>query len=92
MPKVTYLPDERTVEAAQGESLHDVCDREILGIPFSCKNGVCGTCIVKVVKGAEHLGERNERERNTLEMFDAGPEHRLSCQCHVHGDVELDQP
>ncbi len=92
MPKVTSLSDERTVDATMGEPLKEVCDREILGVPFSCRNGVCGTCTIKITKGKENLNPKQANERETLAMLGAAEEHRLACQCMVQGDVEFDSP
>ncbi len=92
MHTVHVKQENRTVPANEDETLEQVADRENIGIPFGCKNGICGTCIIKIDRGMEHLSPKEPKERNTLEMFGAGEEHRLACQCHVHGDVDINEP
>jgi ferredoxin len=90
MPTVIMKSDNKTVQCEPGTPLIDVCKRENASVPFSCQNGVCGTCIIKVNSGLENLSPIEEKEKNTLQMFGAGPEHRLACQCKVNGDVEFE--
>jgi ferredoxin len=90
MPNVTFKSDNKTEQAQQGEPLMNVADRTKASIPFGCRNGICGTCIMKVNKGMENLSAPEEKEKNTLQMFGAGPQNRLTCQCKVNGDVEIE--
>lgn len=93
MARVDLRMDEMIVEVADGSKMIDVCKNNGSSVPFGCANGVCGTCITKIVSGNENLSSLGSREQQTLEMFGAGDgEHRLLCQCTVHGDVILDNP
>ena len=64
-----------------GERIDAVC--EDAGIPFSCNSGVCGTCQIEILEGAENLGELNEEE-SELGM---DRNNRLSCQCAIKGGM-----
>ncbi|WP_235012162.1 2Fe-2S iron-sulfur cluster binding domain-containing protein [Caballeronia catudaia] len=57
-------------------------------IPFGCRSGACGACIIEVVSGAEALGARAPSERDFLASlgFDGG-QFRLACQCRLMGDA-----
>lgn len=94
MAKVEFVGDEIVSEVEEGSKLVDVAKESGSSLPFGCTNGVCGTCICKVVGGKENLSEMQPvPERQTLEMFGAlDGEHRLACQCIVNGDVQLDNP
>ncbi len=93
MAKVRFEMDGIEYDAADGAKLVDVCRDAGSSIPFGCTNGICGTCIVSVKNGSENLSPKDAEEGHTLEMFGAEePEHRLACQCVVHGDVDLDNP
>ena len=72
-------------EVTDGGKLIDAA--EAMGIPFSCKDGVCGTCLVHVESGRENLSEINEAEK----AFGLdGTAERLTCQCTLKsGEVEL---
>jgi ferredoxin len=90
MPNVTFKSDNKTVQANQGQPLIEVATSNNSSIPFGCKNGICGTCLIKVNKGMENLSPPEDKEKNTLAMFGAGPQNRLTCQCKVNGDVEIE--
>ncbi len=64
-----------------GDRIDSVC--EDAGIPFSCNSGVCGTCQIEILEGADNLGELNEEE-NELGM---DRNNRLSCQCMISGGM-----
>ncbi|MFW6231290.1 MAG: 2Fe-2S iron-sulfur cluster-binding protein [Nanoarchaeota archaeon] len=60
---------------------------EKLGVPFSCRQGICGTCEVDVVEGMENLEPKNEKENNMKLPDDA----RLCCQAKIkNGKVKID--
>ncbi len=57
-----------------------------LGVPFGCEHGVCGTCQIDILSGAENLNALNEPE----EDMGRDREHRLACQCKIlKGNVEI---
>ncbi len=64
-------------ELPDGACLAETCERA--GIPFSCNSGVCGTCQIEILEGADCLDEPNQEE------LDLGMDrnHRLSCQCKI---------
>jgi len=64
-------------EVEDGSRIDAICEQA--GIPFSCNSGVCGTCQIEVLEGADNLGELNQEE-NDLGM---DRNHRLGCQCSV---------
>ncbi len=60
---------------------------EQLGVPFSCTEGKCGTCLSKVTKGAENLTPLNETE----EIYGVDEGERLLCQAQIKsGRVEIE--
>ncbi len=82
MATVRFEGDERQVP--DGQKVFDACDE--LGMPFGCTDGVCGTCICRVVEGMENLAPKNDKE---VDMdLDAGQ--RLACQAVIlRGTVEF---
>jgi len=60
-------------------------------IEYLCMAGSCGTCRVRVLDGAQHLGPRTASEDVRLPD---DPQLRLSCQAVVlgSGDVRVMQP
>ena len=92
MPKVNFKSDGKEVEVPAGTPLVQVAEDNGASIAFSCKAGVCVSCLTNVNKGLENLGEKSENEKATLEGFGAKPNQRLACQCTVNGDVEIENP
>lgn len=90
MAKVTFVEDNIAVEVEPNTELRDVCQQNDMTLPFGCENGVCGTCLVSIKEGAEHLTEKTDQEKETLEVLLAYEDQRLACQCKVTGDVTFD--
>lgn len=59
-------------------------------IPFGCKAGACGSCIIEVLDGLANLSTKEADEAAFLEMLGfSGKEFRLACQCRLNGAVTL---
>jgi adenylate cyclase len=76
------------------------CERETALLAASTTAGVplahmcggharCGTCLVTVVAGAEHLSEMGTAETKVLAALKAKPDQRLACQTWARGDVTV---
>ncbi len=76
------------------------CERETALLAASVSAGVqlnhrcggharCGTCLVTVVEGAEHLSEKGAAEARVLQALRATPDQRLACQTWANGDVSV---
>jgi ferredoxin len=71
-------------EVSDGACLDAICEQA--GIPFSCNSGVCGTCQIEILEGAENLEDLN-REESELGM---DTHNRLGCQCRIRsGTVKI---
>lgn len=92
MPKITFKSDGKTAEVPAGTSLTQAAEDAGASIPFSCKAGVCVSCLINVNKGMENLTPPTENEKATLEGFGAKPNQRLACQVVVNGDCEIENP
>ncbi len=74
----------------EGENLLDGALERGVELEYSCKQGKCDSCTVRVVKGGENLTEPTQGEKNVLgELLEQGK--RLSCQAYVKGPVEIEQ-
>jgi ferredoxin len=90
MPKVHITTDNLTLDVKDGYALIDMCEEHDTSILFGCRDGACGACMVKVVKGAENVSPIQDDEKDFLETMAAEPNERLACQCKVYGDVTLE--
>jgi len=87
---VTFSPLGRSAAANRDETLLDVARRAAVPLGNSCGGiGICARCRVRVVHGAEHLGEPTTIERRVSDQRGLGPEERLACQAIVCGDCEI---
>ena len=105
MPKVTVLPEGRTVEFESGklpysehgkpESILDICLHHGIHLEHACGgNNACTTCHV-IVKdnGDGNLTEMDDDEFDRLEKAPGLTLHsRLGCQAVVTGDVVVEIP
>jgi ferredoxin len=90
MPKVIFTKDNLTVEVPAGTKLADIAEQKGASLNFSCKEGVCLTCICSVKSGMENLSPKTDNEKSTLEAFGAQPNQRLACQVVINGDCEIE--
>ncbi len=90
MSTVTYLVDNRTINAEIGETLLDISLRHDIPHTSVC-GGIarCSTCRVMIVEGLENCAPRNSREQLLAERLHLGPQIRLACQTTITGDVSL---
>ena len=80
MARLIFRDLEEEVELPDGESIIEACEE--VGIPFACTEGVCGTCVIRVLKGGENLNPPTEAEDDFFGPGLAGEE-RLACQCCI---------
>ena len=105
VPKVTFLPEGRTVEFESGqlpygehgkpESILDVAEHFGIQLEHACGGScACTTCHIIVKDGTDsHLTEMDDDEADRLEMAPGLTLHsRLGCQAVVTGDVVVEIP
>ena len=90
MPKITFLPAKREIEAENGTTILMAATRNGIKILHECTEGICGTDIARIVEGAENLSEKTDNEDLTLETMDAAEGSRLCCMAKVLGDVVVE--
>lgn len=79
--QITVLPQQKTIQAFEGEILLDVLARAKFYLPASCGgNGTCGKCKVKLLHG---------KVKNALPDKDG---YLLSCKAVVDGDLTVFLP
>ncbi len=91
MPKVTFLPLNKTVEVEVGQTLLEVSEDHDIGLEHAC-GGVCAcsTCHVIAEQGTDKcLSDQEDDEIDTMDKL--CPEQtihsRLGCQARVERDV-----
>jgi 2Fe-2S ferredoxin len=88
MPKISFIPDNITVEVPEGTSLLEAAQKAGVKMGSAC-GGVCAcsTCHVWVRKGLSSLSDQSEKELDILDKaFDVKPQSRLGCQSDVDSE------
>lgn len=84
MSKLVFEQTGDELELPDGAPIAEVCEEA--GVPFACTEGVCGTCVIQIVEGAENLSEPTQEEKEFL--GEETKKERLACQCRImHGKV-----
>lgn len=87
---VRFEDDQLTISVEPGAKLTDVCDHHAVSLLFGCREANCGTCLIEVTAGGEHLSPAAPIERELLDILASdNPRARLACQCRVQGDCAL---
>jgi len=87
MKVVPIRLDEAAIEVRGDESLLDACLRSAVTIPFSCRGGVCQTCLLRCLGG-----EVPAKAQRGLSSDLRSKGYLLACQCHPSGPLELARP
>lgn len=78
-----------TITVPAGTRIIEISDKLNSGIVYGCREGDCGTCLMKVVEGLENLSQPSALEARILKEHLAGRDMRLACQAQVLGDVTV---
>jgi ferredoxin len=91
MKKLTFLPTGTEILLPAGSPLTEVeYETPQRLIPFGCRSGSCGACVIEVLEGPASLGEPGPDELDFLEdLGRTGGGHRLACQCRLRGDATI---
>lgn len=88
--KLTFTDVALTVKVPSGTRIIEISEKVGSGITYGCREGECGTCLTRILEGAEHLSEPSVLERRVLKENLAGRDDRLACQCQVlDGDIKV---
>lgn len=82
---VTFEDINITVSVPAGTRVIEVSEKVGAGITYGCREGDCGTCIMKVTDGYQNLSEPSVLEDKILRENMAGKHNRLACQAQVLG-------
>jgi uncharacterized 2Fe-2S/4Fe-4S cluster protein (DUF4445 family) len=100
--KVNFQPSGRRGEVEEGKTLLEAAQKLGVDLESICGGkGTCGKCKVRVEEGyfekdamessMSHLSGFAEVEKKFIKKED-GPQMRLACAAHVHGDIKLFVP
>lgn len=87
MAKLIFENNNQVFDLDDGADITEACEEA--GVPFACGGaGICGSCIVEVIKGKENLNPPTDSE---VDFFgEDESDKRLACQCKImKGTVKL---
>lgn len=83
--KLIFRDIDVSVTVPAGTRVIEVSEKIGSGIIYGCREGDCGTCLMKVEEGMEHLSEPSALEDKVLKENLAGKTNRLACQAQLLG-------
>ena len=87
---VTFEDSNVSIVVPAGTRIIEISERAGSAIVFSCREGDCGTCMMKVTKGWNNLSVPSVLEEKVLREHMAGKHHRLACQALVlSGEIAI---
>jgi adenylate cyclase len=90
MPLIYYLPDRKTIEAGDGQTLLQAALRAKIPHTNVCGgSGRCSTCRVSVIEGQEHCSPRTPEEQAIADMLHFPATVRLACQTVTTDTVKV---
>lgn len=88
--RVTFLPDEKSIEVEEGTTIADAAQRADIFINNLCGGeGVCGECRVRIITG-NPVTDENASAFFTKEEIAQG--FVLACQTEIHDHLEVEIP
>lgn len=84
--RVEIINDFLAINVKEGSTIQDIVEASGSALPFGCRDGECGTCIVEVVQGMEFLSPKTDKEIKVFKEIYSGtctPNSRLSCQMKI---------
>jgi len=85
--KVTFKDIGITVSVPVGTRVIEISEKVGAGLIYGCREGDCGTCLMKVEEGWNNLSTPSVVEEKILKENLAGKNNRLACQAQVLGDI-----
>ena len=88
---ITFVGDGfAPVEVPAGQVLSEDLNIKNSPVLFGCRTGICGTCVVEVLEGADQLEPPDEDEEEILELYAEGLTNaRLACQIDVSANIKV---
>jgi ferredoxin len=82
--RIEIVNDFLAINAKAGTDFQAIAESSGSSIPFGCRDGECGTCIINVESGAEFLTPKNDKEKAVLaKICCQSDKARLTCQMKI---------
>lgn len=82
--RVEIVNDFLAINVKPGKTIQDIVEASGSALPFGCRDGECGTCVVMIEDGMDFLSDMTDKEKVVMKMLnEPSPKARLSCQMKI---------
>jgi ferredoxin len=82
--RVEIINDFLAINVKPGKTIQDIVEAAGSALPFGCRDGECGTCVVLVESGMEFLSDMTDKEKAVMKTIgETSPKARLACQMKI---------
>lgn len=82
--RVEIINDFLAINVKPGKTIQDIVEASGSALPFGCRDGECGTCVVMIESGMEFMSPINDKEKTVLKtVAETSAKARLACQMKV---------
>lgn len=82
--RVEIMNDFLALNVKPGKTIQDIVEASGSALPFGCRDGECGTCVVMIESGMEFLSPVTDKEVTVMKMLnETSAKARLSCQMKI---------
>ena len=67
--RVEIMNDFLAINVIPGKTIQDIVEASGSALPFGCRDGECGTCVVMIESGMEYMSEITEKEKAVLKRL-----------------------
>jgi 2Fe-2S ferredoxin len=90
VPKIVLQPGGRVLKATRKVNLLKFLQDSNVSVGSACGGkGICASCKITVLNGAQNLSRPNDREMDLAERNHLDKNERIACQSKVLGDIEI---
>lgn len=82
--RVEIMNDFLAINVIPGKTIQDIVEASGSALPFGCRDGECGTCVVMIESGMDYMSPLTDKEKAVLKTLnESNPKARLACQMKV---------
>ena len=82
--RVEIINDFLAINVKPGKTIQDIVEASGSALPFGCRDGECGTCVVLIESGMDFLSDITDKEKAVMkEIEETNPKARLACQMKI---------
>ena len=82
--RIEIMNDFLAINVKPGKTIQDIVEASGSALPFGCRDGECGTCVVFVETGMEFLSDMTDKEKAVMKTLnESSPKARLACQMKI---------